>query len=257
MKISKKQFKNIVESYILKEYHPDFGDYIPEKTGEVRDNFKSIDDILYAIQPFVLGFDKMWNDKNLPLPVRGFAKFWMDDNSVVTEEDLTSEQLQAIFNVVESLSEWLFSGDESGKIKKGITYSLYDKFNKGAPVAKMFKKDDDSKEYDLDQDIIHFLGQFHVRNYKDYYLIEDYYDFNNVYYDAENPHWKRNSLPKFLVGFAAAASTAGKFTIGTLVHGTSPEKVLYAALRDAGDLGMQSGLRGYPIKIKIKKSLFK
>ena len=59
MKISKKQLTKILENYLLKEYHPDFGEYIPNKTGEVREDLKSIDNILYTMQPYLLGFSKI------------------------------------------------------------------------------------------------------------------------------------------------------------------------------------------------------
>tara|TARA_R110001592_G_scaffold65225_1_gene200372 strand:+ start:65 stop:868 length:804 start_codon:yes stop_codon:yes gene_type:complete len=267
MKISKKQLTKILENYLLKEYHPDFGEYIPNKTGEVREDLKSIDNILYTMQPYLLGFSKISNDKNNSLPFRGFARFWMDDNSTFTEDDLTYEQKEWLFYFINSWSDFLFKNDAVGaNRKKAFTYDMYDKVDFGSPVKKIFSKEekeiedqieiDDEEYFKINEEFIHFLGQFHVVNFKDYYLVEDYYDFNNNY-KKNNKRWERNSLPKFLAGFAAIATAALQTADGVVADGNSLEDSLYAALRMTGDVGMKFGLNGFPIKIKIKKSLFK
>ena len=177
-----------------------------------------------------------------PVYVVGFAIFLLGRDKKFTEDDLSRSYQIALAGMakyaVKKYNGVVGGGDRAAYKDKYPQMSAY--MGESSPGSPLIGKSDVVKSSGLVEDYMYFLGQFTAKELDDYYLIEDFYDFNNFKNDTNFFSKVTNAWGEF------------KSAVSVIAKKKSARSV-YDLVRKMATFRHGTGYKGFPLRIKVPK----
>ena len=281
MRIAESKLRRLIKKYLILELKPgkkrgyfagtdtykDVSGFKPAKTGEEKweepkekpvggSVISILDDFLYSYGLTYTGIKKYVNNKDLPLPIRMFAKFLIKDKTVLTESFLTKKEVDFLRELIIKRYDALGIDYDGESVPGSIAFNYNDYYNeinvKGPkfwsanPMVDIFKDTHDG----YIQSIGRSLGQFHIQDHGDHWIIEEPYDFDTYKKNAKGIDATiRKSNEEQKMPTSAFIPVAIMATVMFTLSG----KGLYGGIRHISGSFQEAGITGFNVKIRIDK----
>ena len=219
---------------------------VADKTSTIDVGYDDVIKLLKSL-PQLLG--KFYN-KSSSIFVWGFVRFLLGVESPATEADIPSKYLQTLAK----MAEWaaknakghvgggqrayeVYYGKMKAALRQGDT-TVPSVATKGDLRGTKSISDADSQV----EDIMYFLGQFHVQDIGSAYVIKDFYDFNEASADPAFYSKMSNLVGTIKTEMEHVANKPSQHSVYTMIR-------RIAAYRQG------TGYKGYPIVLTLPKSL--